>query len=735
MKEISSIFLLLLISLNPLQAQWTPTQGIYGGVYITCFGVCDSVLFAALGRGPTFSSTDNGASWEPVLGLDEVYTFAVSDRGAGGRDLFAGTRFGVYLSTDNGTNWTFLAGGLTFNYVTSLVAIDSSIFAGTMYGGIFRSTNNGATWTSTSSGLPSDVEIRALLAKPNGVGGLNLFAAAMRNGIFLSTNYGSSWVAVNSGLSNATIQTLVAGIENSQAAALFAGSNDQGVFVSTDNGSTWIASNVGLTNPTVLSLCVGSNGRGGTNLFAGTAFGGAFLSTDNGAHWREMNTGLTNPYVQALTISINDGNVTNLFAGTGGGGVFRSTNNGLSWRPANAGLPCSVNALAVSGSNILAGNLGGGMFISSNSGITWIEINNGLAFPYVHAVAVAPDHSVFVGTRRGVFLSTNDGANWNQCDTNFTEHVQCLALSPHGTSGVTIIAGTDEHGVFRSTNNGLSWEQSNSGLTQSFVLSLVACPAEQSTMNVFAGTYTGGVFLSTDDGTTWMQTGLTSATIWALIGFANRSGTTDIVAGTNSGAFVSMNNGTSWLQTGLSHGIFSLASSHRVGGGTCLFAGTSGGWGVFLSSDDGSSWIAVDTGLPPSTITSLAASDSFLFAGTGFGVWRRPLSEMITSIQQISDELPNGLRLEQSFPNPFNSATRIRFQIPGREEGGLTSRSLAVLKVFDMLGREVATLVNEEMIPGTHETTFYGTALASGVYVYRLRFGNFVETKKLVLMK
>jgi len=83
--------------------------------------------------------------------------------------------------------------------------------------------------------------------------------------------------------------------------------------------------------------------------------------------------------------------------------------------------------------------------------------------------------------------------------------------------------------------------------------------------------------------------------------------------------------------------------------------------------------------------------------------------------------------LEQNYPNPFNPSTRISFSVRG---SGFVS-----LKVYDVLGREVRTLVNEDLQPGSYEVTFNADGLASGVYLYRLRAGNFTQTKRMVLLR
>ena len=88
---------------------------------------------------------------------------------------------------------------------------------------------------------------------------------------------------------------------------------------------------------------------------------------------------------------------------------------------------------------------------------------------------------------------------------------------------------------------------------------------------------------------------------------------------------------------------------------------------------------------------------------------------------------PETFQLYQNFPNPFNPSTKIRFRIA--DYGWVT------LKVFDVLGREVATLVNEEMSPGRYERTFNARGLASGVYLYQLRAGSFTDIKNLILLR
>jgi len=98
-----------------------------------------------------------------------------------------------------------------------------------------------------------------------------------------------------------------------------------------------------------------------------------------------------------------------------------------------------------------------------------------------------------------------------------------------------------------------------------------------------------------------------------------------------------------------------------------------------------------------------------------------------SAVSEETGSLPNAFVLEQNYPNPFNPTTTISFSLP--------TRSSVSLKVFDMLGREVSTIVSEEMSAGSYARQWNASAFASGIYFYRLQAGSFVQTRKLVLVK
>ena len=93
----------------------------------------------------------------------------------------------------------------------------------------------------------------------------------------------------------------------------------------------------------------------------------------------------------------------------------------------------------------------------------------------------------------------------------------------------------------------------------------------------------------------------------------------------------------------------------------------------------------------------------------------------------LNDNLPIEYSLSQNYPNPFNPSTTIKYSLP--------KQSNVTIKVFDVLGSEVATLVNQEQPQGNYEVGFDGTDLTSGIYFYRLQAGDFIKTKKMILIK
>jgi hypothetical protein len=111
----------------------------------------------------------------------------------------------------------------------------------------------------------------------------------------------------------------------------------------------------------------------------------------------------------------------------------------------------------------------------------------------------------------------------------------------------------------------------------------------------------------------------------------------------------------------------------------------------------------------------------------GQGVWTRSLSDIATSVERDAAEMPRHSTLEQNFPNPCNPNSEIRYQI--------SEVSNVRLAVYDLLGREVAVLVDEQKEPGSYQVRFDASGLSSGMYFCRLQAGSYTKTRKMLLVR
>ncbi|KXK52297.1 MAG: 5'-nucleotidase [Chlorobi bacterium OLB5] len=375
------------------------------------------------------------------------------------------------------------------------------------------------------------------------------------------------------------------------------------------------------------------------------------------------------------------------------------------WTQSNNGLGNSiVNSFAIKGNIIFAGAYGSGVFLTTNYGENWTQTTKIENEPLVSSLATN-SNNIYAGTLwYGLYLSTDNGANWIQ--TSFSNaSVYALAVNEN-----SIFAANNS--VYVSTNNGANWTLR--GLTTSQVLSLAV-----NGNYIFAGTQNSGVFASSNNGMNWSQTSLDNETIYSIA--INGS---NIYAAAGPHLYLSTNNGINWSQTSLNYQhIISIAVS-----GTNLFAG-SNTFGVYVSSNNGIDWTQRNDGLGNLNIEAFCIINNYIFAATNsHSVYRRPLNELL-AIVPLTNVLPVSYSLSQNYPNPFNPVTKIRFDIAG------SSVTQTFLTVYDLLGREVSVLVNQNLKPGTFEVDFNASNYPSGVFYYRLTAGDYSETKKMILVK
>ena len=353
-----------------------------------------------------------------------------------------------------------------------------------------------------------------------------------------------------------------------------------------------------------------------------------------------------------------------------------------------------------------------GVYTTTDNGINWSQtsLNN----VNTYSVLVNENY-VFAGTENGIYLSTNNGSNWTQTSLN-NQFVYTLALN-----GNTIFAGTYS-GVFLSTNNGTNWIQTSVNLRTNTLAVF--------NNNIFAGTDGSGIFVSSNNGTNWAQINIytnsyfTSFAISGNMIFAGRSNATMQFPNT---IIASTDTGVTWSSIVFTHFISTLTAI-----GNNIFAGTVSG--IFVSTNTGMNWTQRNEGWnPPSISVSFCILNNYIFAGSNVNsVYRRPLGELVTVISSVSNQIPLEYSMKQNYPNPFNPTTKIKFEIPNPKS---ETNSKTEIRIYDVLGKEVAVLVNENLKPGIYDVEWDGTNYSSGMYFYKLESGNYIETKKMLMIK
>lgn len=382
------------------------------------------------------------------------------------------------------------------------------------------------------------------------------------------------------------------------------------------------------------------------------------------------------------------------------------------WQQIISGLPSSsVYGLDTDEQYIYAGTSSSGVYRSSNKGNNWIAANSGLPASNAWEVNSIND-TLFVGFfGPGAYRSADYGITW---DTLLIGQLSSSVRSFISHNNF-LFAATWGSGIFRSSDGGDNWTPINNGLNHQTFWDIFSI--EDTLLAAGPG---AGIYRSTDNGNNWVQSndGLTD-----LIAYRICSSNNYIFVGTAySGVFRSSDFGQSWSQVGLNGNTIYAFLSY----GTFIFAGTSNA-GVFISTDSGNTWEEFNNGNIAGQVVEIVTDSTYLYAATlGGGVYRYDVNN-ITSVNNSDLEIPASFELRQNFPNPFNPSTSIEYRV--------SSISNVSLKVYDVLGKEVATLVNEEQSAGSYEVDFNASGLSSGMYFYKLQTDNFVETKKMLLLK
>ncbi|MBI4469963.1 MAG: hypothetical protein HY650_11650 [Acidobacteria bacterium] len=584
--------------------------------------------------------------------------------GTGEGNLSADSYLGVGLlkTTDAGVSWTQLGSSTFAGLSMADLVIDPTnsqvLYAGVTLGGAgvssstlspvgirgaYKSTDGGTSWRRLRGGLPGGTTLGVLDLAMDPADAQVLYATVRSVGVFKTTDGGTTWTRLTGGgfPDTGSFGRISIAVAPSHHLTLYAALEDPStgdllsLVKSTNGGTTWSE----LDRPTGSSLicqCIYDNVMAVSPTNPNVAyFGGVgfYRTTNGGMNWTDLSIA-SRIHVDVHAIVFDPGNPSRAFVGTDGG-VWASSNGGSSWGNLNSNLaitqfnyiaphPTDVKVLyggtqdngtvrytgAPAWSQVRGGD-GGAVLVdfqapntiyhtfynlsferSDNGGLTWVSRLNGIATDdrslFYIPVAMDPSDSrtLYLGSYR-LYKSSNRGDNWNAISPDLSRggsgEISTVAVAP--TSRTTIYVGTSDGGIQATTDGGTSWMSVREGVPGRYVSRLVVDGDDPKTVYAaLSGFRSGHVFKTTDGGMTWKDIS---------------GNLPDIPAN-------------------------ALALEHAEPGR--LFVGTD--IGVFVTADDGVTWEELNDGLPNAFVWDLQINErtQSLFAAThGRGVFRLPL--------------------------------------------------------------------------------------------------------------
>ena len=428
--------------------------------------------------------------------------------------------------------------------------------------------------------------------------------------------------------------------------------------------------------------------------------------------WIVYNTGINADLNDIKFINANTG-----FIAADTNCIFKSTNGGLNWFSIPLDITLPVELFTISFLNQNTGYAGGGhrisefrytryLFKTTDNGNNWLKIfhdssytMNGAIFNIIplneNDIIVSNIGYIEVFYEGGIYKSTNGGTNF---DEKFGEYCNSLSFINQNT-GYAVTKRTSDYQpsvtrILKTTDGCLTWtvqhRDSANGIGSHFI-KIQAFDTNTAYALNSSGTYIR-FFKTSNGGVNWNFTQEGNSRYNDMFFVNPSTGWSGGFWGADSSIIsYTTNSGINWILQ--KRGYYS--SVQKI---------------FFLNESTG--WVILSTLGMPSPLNKR------IMKTTTAG---------ITFVNNVSIKVPSSYSLSQNYPNPFNPRTVISFSLPVVNN--------ATLKVYDVIGHEVQTLVNERLQPGTYEVSFDGTSLNSSVYFYKLITNGFTETKKMLMIK
>jgi photosystem II stability/assembly factor-like uncharacterized protein len=649
----------------------------------------DTSFGCAVGVGGTiFRTTDGGANWALANSStsNDLKGVFLNSSGEG----WAVGHYGeIIISTDWGANWNSQTSGTQDH----LYAIFDGWVVGEA-GRILHTSNAGASWELDCSGFTNFALGLDFVTDMIG------YACGKGGKIYRTNDGGTTWEELSVGSSLDLFDVDFKKYQHLTGAGYTVGEpNGQyfTVYRTTNSGDTWLDKSFTIPNVGIASPIYDCYRMRGTNFVVGR-YGLIARTTDGGSNWDIQK--LPQQSYDLWTIDFKSENI-GMVAGSSGT-ILKTTNKGEDWfsvSPDNVSNFRSIYFADPQHGWVVG--VGGVIYRTTDSGDNWIKTTPNVTFERLNSVYFIDQNIGWVDGAMGTILhSTNGGVDWNFQYSGTNNELTSLSFSETGTGWIGGWYGTILH-----TEDGGGGLSVNS-FWQNYLNLPLLDPGETSNeMNVevnpeFLDSYSlSGITVVLDT--------IYHSNVSDLVILLEHEGVTDTLV------MQPAYSGADFLNCKLSD-----ASSVLIDEAEPPFTGIYKPYNplsVFSGMDPNGVWTL--------KIIDLVSGNSGTLEAWGLKLYFDSPSEVISEYSVI----PDNFELSQNYPNPFNPSTAIRWQQP---ETGLVS-----LKIFDVLGREIRTITNEELSAGEHETTFDASGFSSGIYFYQIIAGKYISTKKMILIK